>query len=46
MLAQREPDSEGQAQVPEQKVLPHAKRRQLSAEYKLRILEEADACTK
>jgi transposase-like protein len=37
-------EDEGQAQEPE--VLPRAKRRQFSAEYKLRILEEADACTK
>ena len=33
-------------QVPEPEILPRAKRRQFSAEYKLRILEEADACTK
>jgi transposase len=32
-------------QVPEPEVLPRAKRRQFSAEYKLRILEEADNCT-
>ena len=33
-------------QVPEPEVLPRAKRRQFAAEYKLRILEEADGCTK
>ena len=32
-------------QVPEPEVLPRAKRRRFSAEYKLRILEEADKCT-
>ena len=37
-------DSERQVQVPEPEVLPRAKRRQFSAEYKLRILEEVDAC--
>jgi hypothetical protein len=42
---QTDADSEGQAQVPEPEVLPRAKRRQFSAEYKLRILEEADSCT-
>ena len=39
-------DSEGQTRVPEPEVLPRAKRRQFSAEYKLRILGEADGCTK
>jgi transposase-like protein len=39
-------DSEREVQVPEPEVLPRAKRRQFSAEYKLRILEEVDACTK
>jgi transposase-like protein len=33
-------------QVPEPEVLPRAKRRRFLAEYKLRILEEADKCTK
>jgi len=41
-----EAGSERQARVPEPEILPRAKRRQFSAEYKLRILEEADACTK
>jgi transposase-like protein len=44
--SQADADSDRQAQVPEPEVLPRAKRRQFSAEYKLRILEEADACTK
>jgi transposase-like protein len=43
---QTDADSERQAKVPEPEVLPRAKRRRFSAEYKLRILEEADACTK
>jgi len=43
---QTDAESERQAQVPEPEVLPRAKRRQFVAEYKLRILEEADACTK
>jgi transposase-like protein len=30
--------------VPDPEVVPRAKRRHFSAEYKLRILEEADAC--
>lgn len=39
-------ESESQAhQVPEPEVLPRAKRRQFSAAYKLRIVEEADRCT-
>jgi transposase-like protein len=38
--------NERQARAPEPEVLPRAKRRQFSAEYKLRILEEADGCTK
>ena len=41
-----EAGSKRQAQVPEPEILPRAKRRQFSAEYKLRILEEVDACTK
>ena len=31
--------------VPDPEVVPRAKRRRFSAEYKLRILEEADACS-
>lgn len=38
-------ESEPQAQVPEPEVLPRANRRQFSAAYKLRIVEEADRCT-
>lgn len=43
-----EPLVEGQppALVPNPEVLPRATRRQFSAEYKLRIVEEADRCTK
>ncbi len=32
------------AEIPDPEVVPVAKRRQFSAEYKLRILEEADQC--
>ena len=32
-------------EVPDPEVVPRAKRRQFAAEYKLRILEEADNCT-
>jgi len=42
---ENEADGEGQAQVPEPEVMPRAKRRRFTAEYKLRILEEADAWT-
>jgi hypothetical protein len=42
---ENEADSKGQAQVPEPEVVPRAKRRKFTAEYKLRILEEADAWT-
>ena len=37
---------EREVQVPEPEVLPRAKRRRFSAEFKLRILEEADGCTR
>ena len=37
---------EREVQVPEPEVLPRAKRRRFSAEYKLSILEEADSCTR
>jgi len=33
------------ADVPDPEVVPRAKRRQFTAEYKLRILKEADNCT-
>jgi transposase len=35
----------GQAGIPDPEVIPTAKRRRFSAEYKSRILEETDACT-
>jgi transposase len=38
-------EDERDVQVPEPEVLPRAKRRRFSAEYKLRILEEVDGCT-
>ena len=34
-----------EAQMPDPEVVPKAKRRQFTAKYKLRILEEADRCT-
>ena len=37
--------SQGQKQYPDPEVTPKAKRRRFSAEYKLRILAEADGCT-
>ena len=39
-------DRQSQGHEPDPEVLPRAKRRQFSAEYKLRILTEADECTK
>ena len=33
------------ADVPDPEVVPQASRRQFTAEYKLRILKEADNCT-
>ena len=48
-MSHREPtqtnEDERDVQVPEPEVLPRAKRRRFSAEYKLRILEEVDGCT-
>ena len=38
-------EDERDVQVPDPEVVPQAKRRQFTAEYKLRILGEADACT-
>jgi transposase len=38
-------EDERDVQVPEPEVLPRARRRRFSAEYKLRILEEVDGCT-
>ena len=42
-----EPNRNGQleAEVPDPEVVPRAKRRQFSAQYKLRILTEADQCS-
>jgi transposase-like protein len=37
--------TELQSRVPDPEVVPKAKRRQFTAKYKLRILEEADHCT-
>ena len=34
-----------ETQIPDPEVVPQAERRQFSAQYKLRILEEADRCT-
>ena len=34
-----------EAQIPDPEVVPKARRRQFTAKYKLRILEEADRCT-
>jgi len=38
--------SQEQTQYPDPEVTPKAKRRRFSAEYKLRILAEADGCTR
>jgi hypothetical protein len=38
-------EDERENRVPEPEVLPRAERRRFSAEYKQRILEEADGCT-
>ena len=42
-----EPNRNGQleAEVPDPEVVPRAKRRQFSAQYKLRIVTEADQCS-
>jgi transposase len=37
-------DELNKSQVPDPEMVPQAKRRRFSAKYKLRILEEADAC--
>ena len=37
--------SQEQTQYPDPEVIPRAKRRRFSAEYKLRVLAEADSCT-
>jgi transposase len=38
-------DELNESQVPDPEVVPQAKRRRFSAKYKLRILEDADACS-
>ena len=40
-----EQQSEHEHKIPDPEVVPKAKRRQFTAKYKLRIVEEADACT-
>ena len=42
---ERQQQSEHEAKIPDPEVVPKAKRRQFTAKYKLRILEEADRCT-
>jgi transposase-like protein len=37
--------SEQETKIPDPEVVPKAKRRKFTAQYKLRIVEEADACT-
>jgi transposase len=39
------PEEPNKTKVPDPEVVPQAKRRRFSAEYKLRILEEVDACS-
>jgi len=38
-------DELNKSNAPDPEVVPRAKRRRFSAEYKLRILEEAEACS-
>jgi transposase len=40
-----EQQSEQEPEIPDPEVVPKAKRRKFTAKYKLRIVEEADACT-
>jgi transposase len=42
---QTQPASDLEARIPDPEVVPKAKRRQFSAEYKLHILEEVERCT-
>jgi len=42
---QQEPQSGLSTAIPDPEVVPKAKRRQFAAEYKLRIIREADACS-
>jgi transposase len=41
---QQQPAEDLEARIPDPEVVPKAQRRQFTAEYKLRILEEADRC--
>jgi transposase-like protein len=42
---QQQQADDSRARLPDPEVVPKAKRRQFTAKYKLRILEEADRCT-
>ena len=42
---EQEQQKEHETKIPDPEVVPKAKRRQFTAKYKLRIVEEADACT-
>ena len=42
---EQQPANDLQTRVPDPEVVPKAKRRQFTAKYKLRILEEVDRCT-
>jgi transposase-like protein len=44
-MKQEKQQTELTTQIPDPEVVPKAKRRQFSAAYKLRIVQEADACT-
>lgn len=44
-IEQQQQQKDLAARVPDPEVVPKAKRRQFTAEYKLRIVREADACT-
>ena len=46
ILKKRPTNGVSQDQQPQTEVTPKAKRRRFSAQYKLRVLEEADRCTK
>jgi len=46
ILKTRPTNGVSQDQQPQTEVTPRAKRRRFSAQYKLRILEEADRCTR
>jgi len=42
---QQEPQSDAATRIPDPEVVPKAKHRQFTAEYKLRIIREANTCT-